>query len=1080
MLPHIILVLLVVCNVGICVFCPFSFVFFRVSFSLLWAPYSAAYNNLIEFFPVISLYMPAQLRGSCGHLKGKYDSHLTCINCAGCSRYNSCVECLSWTDSIWTLAEKRRSFKGRGMGKKKESKGKQQKGFTSKRSSRTESLDDPAGSSVISLDDDSPSGEPAPVLSRSSSGGDLRLGDSSVPSQRSHGTTGSKADSGSLTTHRSTPSRSHPGDLDGKYGVQAPAKDFMATPFGPNPPPGDPTLSTLSQDRSSRSGSKYPVDRPSSDRSDRSTRKGSIGDRSHRSPSTGTTGHRSHRSPGTGNTGHQSPSSDDTGHRSHRSPGTGNTGHRSITPGAPVRPVKPGAKTTPGLPVFTVPTGTPVTPVITGHTGQKALESQETQFLDSSEPIVQNSPVRPVQLEHNDQDYSDLLNSDSHDDKADESPERAILRHARHQSPVIADTGHTGHFGTGHTGHIGTGHTGSTGSTGHTGQHRSKRQQSVHRTHSVRSDTDDHRSSLINRTLQQHRLDLEYRSAVDRSRHHSRSSRKDSGTQRATISLRHADPGELSPAEMLRHRRVRSRSRSYDSVSPRRHSRSPSRSRGKKKKSHKKRKHSSTSSSSRRRSSSSSRERSKHRHVYKKKKKHTKSHSSKRDKHVKKHKRKRSPSPSPSSSSSIVSSSCSSSSRQRSPARKRSRSRSRSSSSAEENFHVPAPRAASPSLLRDGISLCADDDDQFNSQSEEHQDLIPDTEIRSNASDIHSNMSSEDMRFQNLIEEVFKLLPADRFPRKTEGVLGGNKPRSSIEMELMKAPRKSISLPQSKGPLSKALDCIKQSMGSVEQKDGSFPMPPTVAQDWLPSKSDMNKLVKLKYYQSHEELIPTATASALDPDANRLDISLSGSYPVKVSSLQSLEGQSRDMIRILSHAEIFSFAAFKSLQSENMDSKVLLEILKSMSMAVTDAMSIATAQTLGLQQMRREAAIESAPKGSLTTEAKRKLRLTPLTSKLLFGGQVSDIYKENVTENQERLVKKAVNYQAKPNPPAGSSRKPKAKSGKNKPKTQETPKKDFPFVPPRPPRGRNTPRGSGFRGRGAGPSRRGASASGKH
>ena len=215
----------------------------------------------------------------------------------------------------------------------------------------------------------------------------------------------------------------------------------------------------------------------------------------------------------------------------------------------------------------------------------------------------------------------------------------------------------------------------------------------------------------------------------------------------------------------------------------------------------------------------------------------------------------------------------------------------------------------------------------------------------------------------------------------------------------MKAPRKSISLPQTKGPLSTTLDCIKQSMGSVEQKDGSYPMPSKVAQDWLPSKSDINKLVKLKYYQSHEELIPTASASALDPDANRLDLSLSGSYPIKVSSLQSL-GQSRDMIRILSHAEIFSFAAFKSLQSENMDSKVLLEILKSMSMAVTDAMSIATAQTLGLQQMRREAAIELAPKGSLTTEAKRKLRLTPLTSKLLFGGQISDIYKENMTENQ--------------------------------------------------------------------------------
>ena len=331
------------------------------------------------------------------------------------------------------------------------------------------------------------------------------------------------------------------------------------------------------------------------------------------------------------------------------------------------------------------------------------------------------------------------------------------------------------------------------------------------------------------------------------------------------------------------------------------------------------------------------------------------------------------------------------------------------------------------------------------------------------------------MKFQNLIEEVFKLLPADRFPRKTDNVLGGNKPRSSIEMELMKAPRKSISLPQSKGPLSKTIDCIKQSMGSVEQADGSYPMPSTIIQDWLPSKSDINKLVKLKYYQAHEELIPTATASALDPDANRLDLSLSSSYPVKVSSLQSLEGQSRDMIRILSHAEIFSFAAFKSLQSENMDSKVLLEILKSMSMAVTDAMSLATAQTLGLQQMRHEAAIESAPKGSLTSEAKRKLRLTPFTSKLLFDWQIGDIYKENMAENHEILVKKAVTNQAKPDPSAASSRKPKAKSGKNKPKPQETPKKDFPFHPPRPPRGRTSSRGSSSRGRGAGPSHRGAS-----
>ena len=165
--------------------------------------------------------------------------------------------------------------------------------------------------------------------------------------------------------------------------------------------------------------------------------------------------------------------------------------------------------------------------------------------------------------------------------KAYEFPERTQLRHSGHRSSGI---GHTGNpLGIGHTG---------------------------------------------NRSDQEH--------GSIRTRHHSdvsRSSRRDSNTHRNTISLRHAGPGEHSPASMIRHRPARSRSRSYDSVSPRRHSRSTSRSRGKKnsrsrgkkKKSHKKRKHSSTSSSSyRRSSSSSSRESERKRHKSKKKKKNLK------------------------------------------------------------------------------------------------------------------------------------------------------------------------------------------------------------------------------------------------------------------------------------------------------------------------------------------------------------------------------------------------------------------------------------------------------------------------
>ena len=100
--------------------------------------------------------------------------------------------------------------------------------------------------------------------------------------------------------------------------------------------------------------------------------------------------------------------------------------------------------------------------------------------------------------------------------------------------------------------------------------------------------------------------------------------------------------------------------------------------------------------------------------------------------------------------------------------------------------------------------------------------------------------------------------------------------------------------------------------------------------------------------------------SVIDLDTDRLDLSFSGFYPVKVSSLRDFEVLSRDMIRILSHAEIFSFATLKCLQSGNMESRVFYGTLISMSMTF-----MVTVQTLGLKQMSCKAAIELAPKALL-------------------------------------------------------------------------------------------------------------------
>ena len=127
--------------------------------------------------------------------------------------------------------------------------------------------------------------------------------------------------------------------------------------------------------------------------------------------------------------------------------------------------------------------------------------------------------------------------------------------------------------------------------------------------------------------------------------------------------------------------------------------------------------------------------------------------------------------------------------------------------------------------------------------------------------------------------------------------------------------------------------------------------------------------------------------SVIDLDTDRLDISFSASYPVKVLSLRDFEVLSRDMIRILSHAEIFSFATLKCLQSGNMDSRVFYGTLISMSMTFMDSMSMFIVQTLGLQQMSCEAAIESHHR-RLSSEAMRKLSFTPCTSKLLLTGRL--------------------------------------------------------------------------------------------
>ena len=126
---------------------------------------------------------------------------------------------------------------------------------------RAVSQADPSGSTADGPDDDA-----ASALSRSSSRGECVRGSTQVSKHRSHGTLGPKSPARRLT-RRSTPARPLTRDLAGKYWDPAVSQVILCgsnSADGQNPTPGDSTLGTLSQDRSPRSESIWPVERPSS------------------------------------------------------------------------------------------------------------------------------------------------------------------------------------------------------------------------------------------------------------------------------------------------------------------------------------------------------------------------------------------------------------------------------------------------------------------------------------------------------------------------------------------------------------------------------------------------------------------------------------------------------------------------------------------------------------------------------------------------------------------------------------------------------------------------------------------------
>ena len=61
-----------------------------------------------------------------GHIKAWWDNQDKCLRCSSCSRESTCTTSISWSNKIWKLADKRRTYPSRKWVMKKKHNKKQQ------------------------------------------------------------------------------------------------------------------------------------------------------------------------------------------------------------------------------------------------------------------------------------------------------------------------------------------------------------------------------------------------------------------------------------------------------------------------------------------------------------------------------------------------------------------------------------------------------------------------------------------------------------------------------------------------------------------------------------------------------------------------------------------------------------------------------------------------------------------------------------------------------------------------------------------------------------------------------------------
>ncbi len=276
---------------------------------------------------------------------------------------------------------------------------------------------------------------------------------------------------------------------------------------------------------------------------------------------------------------------------------------------------------------------------------------------------------------------------------------------------------------------------------------------------------------------------------------------------------------------------------------------------------------------------------------------------------------------------------------------------------------------------------------------------------------------TETSEFRKAVNETYRLIPRDICPM------------GSLPRPLPAAPTGSIArLEQGEGITDNYVvlphsGCIRSTLDFLEQPPPDIRGKPSYQ---TPFK-DVKALMGLGTYKPHT---PTFASEAppLEPEAVNTDLKEESTITVKMETLKRWETRVRGLVDALSYAELFNTAQYiqnRSRPSADYSSPLLVSAQER-----TIAQSLAGAVSLAvdLTRVRRDAVLSSSKQ--LSSAAKRTLRVTPLHTNTLFGGQLPEVLEKDRKDYERQAIIKVATAAPARAKTTSTRTEPKAKKPK--------------------------------------------------